>query len=113
VIDCTFIPSTSSSKPSTIRLTRDHYFFNHLVPVGFVSDGGTIPKLATLGIDRWGEALECFILHDYLLTLSALGRLTDKEADATLYNHCISIGINKIRAKAIYAGVRVGSWIRG
>ena len=110
MIDCTFIPSTSSSKPSTIRLTRDHYFFNHLVPVGFISDGGTIPKLATLGIDRWGEALECFILHDYLLAVKSV---SDLEADSTLYNHCISVGINKYRAKAIYAGVRIGSWIRG
>jgi len=109
-IDCTFIPTKSSTEPSKIRLNCSHHIFGYDVPAGFESDGGSIPRPASLFIDRWGEALECFILHDYLLGLAK-----DEDyvfADRKLYEHCLHIGVNKYRAKAIYRGVRIGSWRR-
>jgi len=109
-IDNTFIPAKSSTEPSLIRLNSLHHIFGYAVPAGFESNGGSIPKPASLLIDRWGEALECFILHDYLLSLT---RDEDYSfVDNKLYEHCLHVGVNKYRAKAIYIGVRIGSWMR-
>ena len=109
MINCVFIPAKSSIEPSTLKLVGDHKIHGYIVPDGFVSDGGSIPKPFTLLADRYGQALECYILHDYLLSISNNSKKKYRHADDTLYQHCLDIGVNKYRAKLIHWGALAGS----
>jgi hypothetical protein len=112
-IENLYSPPRSSTAPGLMMLSKRHLFFGYEVPKGFISDGGSIPKPATLLIDRWGEALKAYILHDYQWSLADKGQFSYKQADKILYEYCIHLGINKNRAKAIYLGVRIGAKYRG
>jgi hypothetical protein len=77
------------------------------VPMGFISDGGSIPScLAWLVGSGFDDCLEDYVLHDFLY--SSLNRdFTRDEADFILKETLWNRSIRFPRILAIYAGVRL------
>jgi len=106
-IDATIKPADSSTAVTVITLNRDHEFFGFTVKAGSFSDGGTIPKPFTLLVDRFGEALPAFILHDDQRRAAGRKEYSYKEADRNLYEYLKELGVNRIRARSIYTATRM------
>lgn len=74
------------------------------VPVGFTSDGGSIPR----NLWSWcnpldGRYIEIFVLHDWCFSQGI-----DRDwADRTLRDQLIHAGMRRTQAYAIYYAVRV------
>lgn len=77
------------------------------IPRGFISDGGSIPKLAYsivgTGLD---DALEDFILHDYLYS-SLNDEYSRGEADFLLGETTWNRGINPFKRHAFLVAVKL------
>jgi hypothetical protein len=80
------------------------------VPAGFLSDGGSIPPLAfSLAGSNMDDALEDFVLHDYLYSpLNA--EFSRSEADYLLGETTWNRGINPFRRQMFLAAVRAFGW---
>lgn len=89
-------------------LTPIHYStdkYTIYVSEGFVWDGASIPR------ELW-EAVGCPMdfpfsscIHDALYRSHLLSR---KEADKVFHSVLLSTGVNQVKAKAMYLGVRLG-----
>lgn len=91
------------------RVTTPIPFKGGEVPVGFTSDGITLP-LPTLKwvVDPQGKALKAAIIHDWCYLVQGMSR---KEADILFKETMVANGVNKVRAQLMYLGVRVfGKW---
>ena len=80
------------------------------IPAGFFSDGGSIPPLAySIVGSNMDEALEDFVLHDFLY--SPLNReFTREEADFILKETTYNRGISRFRREAFFWAVRLFGW---
>lgn len=78
------------------------------VPEGFITDFWSTPWFVWPFIPKTGAKNDApAVVHDYLYAI----QVTDqKYADNLLHEMCLAAGISKIRADAIYFGVRVGGW---
>ena len=77
------------------------------VQPGFISDGGSIPPCAA-GLVGTGfdDALECYLIHDWLYS-SHNNEYSRAEADFILKELLWNTGISRARILAIYAAVRI------
>lgn len=75
------------------------------IPAGFVTDGGSIPRLLwrVIGPPIDAQTIAAFIRHDWNYQT---GRVKRKQADQQLYADLRAAGVSRVRAYAIYAGVR-------
>jgi len=55
-----------------------------------------------------GPEAEAAVLHDWLYSRDSGPGLSRKQADQIFYDAMVGNGTNKVRAKAIYWGVRMG-----
>lgn len=78
------------------------------VPVGFVTDMGSVPRLFWSIIDPWGPPAKAFIIHDYLYHTQERSRLV---SDAILLEGMEVLGVNRFKRWLIYRGVRLGGWV--
>lgn len=100
----------------------------HVVPAGFECDGGSIPRPAwsIIGHPLDGEFVRSCVVHDWLCQLSrdqngtvgvspgVWGRATRAHADSVFLESLRGEGVGEVRARAMYAAVRVGalgSWL--
>lgn len=76
------------------------------IPVGFVSDGASIPRFWWGRVQPFdGRYLRAFLKHDYLY--SALNTTVSRaEADKLLYDDLRSYGMGYITANEVYYAVR-------
>lgn len=92
----------------------DHSQGRIIVPAGFATNFGSIPRLLTLVYDPC-EYL-AYVLHDYLYSNIAVVTMIDgttravtrEEADNILFEAIQVEGMNKILAYPVYLGVRIG-----
>lgn len=73
------------------------------VPVDFVSDGITLPRIPIVLALFDGYGFPAGIVHDYLYTTGVLGR---KHSDEVFYRALRELGIARWRAWLMYFGVR-------
>lgn len=81
---------------------------NIIVPAGFITDMGSVPRIFWNILSPWGKASKAFILHDYLYSTEKRSRLV---SDAILLEAMEVLGVNWFQRKLIYNGVRMGGWI--
>jgi hypothetical protein len=80
------------------------------VPVGYVTDYATVPRVAVWLIPRSGRWLRGAILHDYLLTdYVAKGRMSSIDADGVFRLALEELGCSWLRRWMMWTGVRWGA----
>ena len=74
------------------------------IPAGFVTDGGSIPRLLwrVIGPPIDAQTIAAFIRHDWNYQT---GRVKRHQADNQLYADLRAAGVSRLRAYAIYLGV--------
>lgn len=73
------------------------------VPAGFVTDLASLPQIV---LSVFGDiAQEPSVPHDFAYSKQVMSRAL---ADKMLYEACLLTGVPKWKARAIYAGVRIG-----
>lgn len=78
------------------------------VPIGFVTDLASIPRLLHPLIPVNGRHRAAAILHDYLYASQTTSRA---EADAIFLEAMASCGVRWTQRYAMYAAVRLAGWI--
>lgn len=95
----------------TWRLTEPLLYQSHIawqtftVPVGFVTDFNSTPRLPIIFLLAGDTAVEPATLHDFLYTNHSVTRAM---ADAVLREASIATGVPAWRAWALWIGVRLG-----
>lgn len=76
---------------------------------GDVVNGASIPPAlwSTVGSPYTGDYRRASIVHDVACNDPAVVR---KEADVMFYEACLAGGVAKLKARVLYAGVRIGAW---
>lgn len=103
----------------TWRLTAEFDFASDTlerivrVPVGFVTDFASIPRLLWNILPPTGSYGKAAVIHDMLYQhpeclTPAVTRL---QADRTLREGMIALGTGRVTRWLIFAGVRVGGWV--
>ncbi|WP_062120568.1 DUF1353 domain-containing protein [Aureimonas sp. AU40] len=73
-----------------------------IVPVGFVTDGATVPRCLWWFLPPWGtRESKAAVVHDFLLSMGVEWR----EAARELRTALIAIGVSPVRAEIVYRGV--------
>ena len=85
----------------------DDVFGRLMIPSGFVTDLGSIPKLFQNIISPEGKPLRAYLGHDYLY---ATQNRTRAQSDACLMRMMNALGVGAIERWTIYLGVRLGGW---
>lgn len=84
-----------------------------VVPVGYLSDLASVPRLARRLVDTQGPTIRRpSVVHDYIYT-SLTHRFTKREADTIFYNALIEEGTPTPLAWLMWQAVRLGgrgSW---
>lgn len=89
------------------------------VPVGFVSDLATIPKIFWCLIPPQGGGTKksnyapSALLHDFLCTEFHNGKVTRKFADTVFLESMLEIGIKPLLAYTLWGFVRIFAKIKG
>ena len=78
------------------------------VPVGFVTDLGSVPQILWNLIPPIGKPLRGYVLHDWLYFQQARSRA---KSDGILLEAMGVAGVNWFKRWTIYLGVRSGGWI--
>ncbi len=105
----------SDSMGNVYRLLEQIQVFSDLtVPVGFSSDGASVPRFFWRLVFPPGDtkALRAAFIHDYIYRTHPSG-WTRKMADKLFLENLVSDGIPAWRAKLAYIGVRLfgeSSW---
>ena len=101
-IDVTIIlPANSRDWPLYVLL-NDLEFFGYVVPKGFVSDGATVPRIAWALLPPVHEYFPSAVLHDWMIEQGFPRKLSDQ----VFRDSMIELGVNKYRARIMYAAVR-------
>jgi hypothetical protein len=79
-------------------------------PAGFRTDGFSIPRpLWTIMGDPWNRFAAAAIIHDYLYDTQGLrGAFDRKTSDKVFKWLLLALGMNELRARLMYRGVRLG-----
>ena len=76
------------------------------VPVGFITDGGSIPQLFQNIISPTGKGLKAFIIHDWLYAIQTCSK---DDADNVLLRALRDCNFNHIGDDLIYRAVQDGA----
>lgn len=80
-----------------------------LVPIGFETDGASVPWLLRWIVSPTGPAMPAAVVHDYLLTQGCSWRSAARQFRGELQR----LGIPAWRVWLMYRAVRLWGWIRG
>ena len=111
-------PAWRRHGPRTVQLATSLWFtlngMLHCIPVGFVSDGGSIPRLWwwLVGHPFAPDAVLAFFVHDYLHRQKHLANVTSKRAHWVLYVTLRALHVGLLRRSLMYSAVAVfgGRW---
>ena len=90
-----------------------------VVPLGYLTDGASVPRIFWNLIPPWGKYGQAAILHDYLcefLEVTYLGKpksITRKECDQILLEAMIVLGVPAPTRLTIYAAVSLYRMLSG
>jgi len=85
------------------------------VPVGFITDGTSIPKFLRVFLAVWGTYGRAATVHDYLYSTLRGPEMhkyiqTRKQADDAFFDGMTALGTGKILKYLIYWSVRMFGW---
>lgn len=88
------------------------------VPMGFLTDGASVPRLLWPAYPSWGQYARAAVVHDYLLWRLHSG---DPHPEGTTRRRCDGVfaeamgvcGVGTLRRAVLYAGVRFGALLPG
>lgn len=83
-----------------------------IVPNGYISDGGSIPKIFWWILSPFENYAKNCILHDYLCDLFHLGFISRKQADKIFLESMEELKIKKSTRVTLYCFVRLYGLIR-
>jgi len=92
-------------QPFIYTFEKDGQIQNILVPAGFVTDYGSIPKVFQNIIEPIGHYAACYIVHDLMYAAELFPR---SECDWILLCHLQKKGASWLRRNAVYSAVRCG-----
>ncbi len=78
------------------------------VPVGFITNLASIPRLLRAVLNVNGKSRKAAVLHDFLYCSQILSRA---DADNLFYEALLSEGMSKSLARIYWSGVRAGGWM--
>lgn len=78
------------------------------VPVGFVTDFASIPRLARLIIPKLGKYTKASVLHDHAYQTQVMTR---KQADVMFKDGMRELGVVKWKRWAMWLAVRLAGWL--
>lgn len=81
-------------------------YISVVVPKGFTTDFGTIPKILRGVISNIDVFNSCYLLHDYFYDISCTIKIARSEADTILRKTLQNKGMSDWKAWAIYFGVK-------
>jgi len=79
-----------------------------LVPTGFITDYGSIPKILHNVLSPTGKPTYGFVIHDYLYKE---GMFSKNVSDDILDESMIILGVGWFKRKTIMAGLKVGGFV--
>lgn len=79
------------------------------VPLGFVTDFASIPRIARLIIPKLGKHTKASVVHDYLY--SGHRFLSRAKADQCFRAGMKELGVSWAKRWAMWAAVRLGGWM--
>jgi len=87
------------------RLAKPMKIMGYVVPVGFITDGASIPRIfwSLVGSPFTGKYVEVAILHDYLY--SGVVDVSFMKANRIFYKGMRKAGVNKVKAYLMYKAV--------
>lgn len=94
-------------QPFVYTFMKDGRRQNILVPAGFITDYGSIPKIFQNIIEPIGRYAACYIVHDLIY---AAELFTRAECDWILLCHLQEKGAFWLRRNSVYSAVRGGGW---
>jgi hypothetical protein len=80
-----------------------------VVPAGFVTDFASVPRIFTWLIPRYGRYTKSAILHDFLVSLSRVGRFDRYDADGIFRRTMREADVPVARRWVMWAAVRLGA----
>jgi hypothetical protein len=86
------------------RLEETLAFENVIVPIGFLSDGASVPRPLWWFLPAWGRYSSAAIVHDYLCRETTTDR---KVADRIFYDGMKMCGVNVYLRWLMWASVRL------
>lgn len=75
---------------------------------GFVTDWGSVPRIARVTVDRMGKALIAFLFHDFFYTRDS--PLSRYESDQILYIISRMYEVSLYESNKVYYSVRAFGW---
>lgn len=78
------------------------------VPIGTITDFGSVPRPLWGLISPIGRATRAFVLHDYLYQVQTYIR---SKSDSILLEALGVLGVGWFKRWTIYLGVRAGGWL--
>jgi hypothetical protein len=85
------------------------------VPIGFWTDGASIPRALWALFPPFGRYAKAAVLHDHLLfqLKTKQTALTRREIDGIFLDACLACSTNPFRARLFHAAVRAYSLLTG
>jgi len=78
------------------------------VPVGFLTDGASVPRVFWSLFDPTGPYLQAAVIHDYLYITQIFSRET---SDLIFLEAMKACGVGFLTRQAVYRAVRFGGWV--
>ena len=85
-------------------INNENRFVNILIPAGWETDYGSIPKVFQNIIEPIGHYSPCYVVHDFMYASEYYS--THSECDGVLLNHLEERGASWIRRNIVYSAVR-------
>lgn len=92
----------------TMQTGKDSF----VIPKGFLTDFGSIPRPFKPFFDPIGKEVPCYVLHDFLCAQSNQGKFSRSKADKILLQSLKESGTSVYRSFMIYVGCRGISLVR-
>ena len=83
------------------------------VPVGFVTDGASVPRIFWNIFSPFGVYFPAALIHDFLYSKSSNQQhegLTRKQSDQIFLGAMQELGVGWLTRRTIYRAVRIGGW---
>jgi len=111
------IDNKYSKVTKRIKFYSKRYKITIVVPVGFITDGASIPKiLSFIGSSFNGRYVLPAIIHDYLYSKTSSfikkNNISRLKADIIFLDMMLEYGVKKWKAYLFFISVRIFGWIR-
>ncbi len=103
IIPVAYIGVQPSSGRGLWMFTEDWTYDGYTIPKGFITDGGSIPRVFWFFLNPAGAGMPAYCVHDYLYTTHTTSR---EEADKILRDLLEKRGLGTFHSTCAYLAVR-------